>query len=201
MSIAESKKYITELHKRQDNPYLWPDFLTGLHDKASIIKKLDEVYPLLGSYSIAYTKIVNIHSYLIKYGPDKHAEIIQWAAAILKTTCNKCKGCFVATVGTHDFVVMCQTKNIYRHIKDVLKIFNKKAVTYYTKEDQNNKTVLSFTRNGEKVNIGLMKMVSVILSEKPRTEKSILIREMGMACDGLGADNDNILILGDKTGS
>jgi len=200
MSIVEAKKYIDELHKRQDNPYLWPDFLTGLPDKAAIIKKLDEIYPQLGHYSIVYIRIANIHPYLIKYGPDKHADIIQWAAAILKTNCDKFKGCFVATVSTHEFVVICQTSNITRYIKDVMKMFNKKVETYYAKEDQRNKTILSFTRNGEKVNIGLMKMVSVVVNEKTLIEKSVLIREMGIACDGLGSRDDDILILDDIAG-
>ncbi len=201
MSIAEAKKYIDELHKKQNNPYLWPDFLTGLPDKASIIRKLNEIYPQLGHYSIAFIRIANIHPYLIKYGPDRHADIIQWAAAILKTACDSSKGCFVGTVSTHEFVVICKTTNMMRYIKDAMKMFNRKAGTYYAKEDQKNKTILSFAGNGKRVNIGLIKMVGVVVNEKPRIDKSILIREMGMACDGLGTGNDDILILGDIAGS
>ncbi len=39
MGLAEAKKYIQELHKKQSDPFLWPDYLTGLPDKAAIIKK------------------------------------------------------------------------------------------------------------------------------------------------------------------
>jgi hypothetical protein len=43
MGLVEARKYIQDLHKRQSNPYLWPDYLTGLPDKAAIIKKMSEI--------------------------------------------------------------------------------------------------------------------------------------------------------------
>jgi hypothetical protein len=98
MVTSEAKKYIQDLHKKQKNPFLWPDYLTGLPDKAAIIKIMDEVFPKLGEYSIAYVRIANIQPYLIKYGPDRHAEIIQWAAAILKTSSDKRPNSFVGTL-------------------------------------------------------------------------------------------------------
>ncbi|MHB8881677.1 MAG: hypothetical protein ACYC69_09265 [Thermodesulfovibrionales bacterium] len=195
MSITEAKKYIEELHKRQENPLLWPDFLTGLPGKSAVIKQLDKAYPNLGTYAIAYIRIANIHPYLIKYGPDRHAEIIQWAAAILKTTCEKCPGCFIATVGTHDFVVMCKTRSMSKHLKEAMKSFNRKIETFYTGEDRKSRTILSFVRSGEKVIIGLIKMIAVVADNNPGIEKSLLIREMGRACDGLAAGSDDILNL------
>ena len=136
MGIAEARKYIQQLHRRQENPDLWPDFLTGLPDRAAIIKRLEQVYPHIGRYSVAYVRIANVHPYLIKYGPDRHAEIIQWAAAILKTTCEKCSKCFVGTVSTHDFVIMCETKNMTKHFKEAARLFRKKAEAFYNEEDQ-----------------------------------------------------------------
>ncbi|MBI5101629.1 MAG: hypothetical protein HZB33_07345 [Nitrospirae bacterium] len=194
MGITAAKKYITELHKKQDNPYLWPDFLTGLPDKAAIIKRLGEVYPRLGRYAIAYVRIANIHPYLIKYGPDRHAEIIQWAAAILKTTCETCNCCFVATVSTHDFIVICESHEMRKHIRGVIDLFNKKIGSFYSSDDRTKKSVISFVRDGEKVDIGLIKMVAVILNSRPAIEKNILIREMGKACERLEGSSDDILI-------
>jgi hypothetical protein len=46
MGLTEAKKYIQHLHKKQDNPYLWPDYLTGLPDKSAIIKKMESVTSL-----------------------------------------------------------------------------------------------------------------------------------------------------------
>ena len=68
MGLTVAKDYIKELHKRQENPYLWPDYLTGLPDKAAIIHRLAEVYPRLGRYAIAYVRVANVHPYLLKYG-------------------------------------------------------------------------------------------------------------------------------------
>lgn len=195
MNMAEAKKYIKDLHKRQENPYLWPDFLTGLPDRAAIISKLQEVYPKLGKYAVVYVRIANIHPYLIKYGPDRHADIIQWAAAILKTSCDRCRGCFVGTVSTHDFVVMCETRNIEKHMKEVQKAFNKQVRSYYTGEDLRMKTTLSFSRNGEMVRVGLIRMVAVVVAGETQIEQSLLIREMGKACDTLEADDADMLTL------
>ena len=198
MGLAEAKKYIQKLHKKQENPYLWPDYLTGLPDKSAIIKKLEDVFPKLGKYSIAYVRIANIHPYLIKYGPDKHADIIQWAAAVLKTTCDKCTGCFVGTLSTHDFILMCETKNMIRHIKSVNRLFARKVEAYYTKEDVNKQVTLTFKKNGGTVNIGLMKLASVIVDKKPLFEKSLLIHHMGRVCQELERTDAAIVILGDK---
>lgn len=200
MGITEAKKYIEELHKRQENPYLWPDFLTGLPDKAAILKKLAEVYPKLGQYAVVYVRIANIHPYLIKYGPDRHAEIIQWAAAILKTTCDQCAGCFVGTVGTHDFVAMCKTQSMGKHMKSAQKAFNKKMESFYTKEDLKNKTTLSFARNGGIVRVGLMKMVAVVADSPTSVDRSLLIREMGRICDSMESGDSDVVFLGENTG-
>ncbi len=198
MGITEAKKYIQELHKKQENPYLWPDFLTGLPDKAAIIKKLEEIHPHIGQYAVAYVKIANIHPYLIKYGPDRHAQIIQWAAAVLKTTCEKCSKCFVGTVSTHDFVIMCETKNMIKHFREAATIFKKQMEKFYTKEDLMHKTTLSFSRNGKKINIGLMELKAVVADKKPGIEKSRLLQAMGKACDALEGSPEDIMLMGAK---
>ena len=195
MGIAEAKKYIQELHKRQENPYLWPDYLTGLPDKSAIIKRFEEVYPKIGQYAIAYVRIANIHPYLIKYGPDKHAEIIQWAAAILKTTCEKCSKCFVGTVSTHDFIIMCETRNMVKHVREAARTFNKKMEVFYNREDLSSKTTLSFRRNGEKINIGLMRLKAVIADRKLSIKKSHLLQDMGKACHGMEGTEEEIVVM------
>lgn len=198
MGIAEARKYIQQLHKRQENPYLWPDFLTGLPDKSAIIKRLEEVYPHIGRFAVAYVRIANIHPYLIKYGPDKHAEIIQWAAGILKTTCEKCSKCFVGTLSTHDFVIMCETKNMVKHFKEAARTFKKKVETFYSTEDLKSKTTMSFNRNGENINIGLMSLKAVIADKKPNIKKSRLLQDMGRACEGIEGSGEDIMVMSDK---
>ncbi len=198
MGLADAKKYIQQLHKKQDNPYLWPDYLTGLPDKGAIIKKLDAVFPKLGKYSIAYVKIGNIHPYLIKYGPDVHADIIQWAAATLKTTSQKCRGSFVGTLSTHDFIVICETKNISKLIKEAGKIFKKRVENYYTKEDLKNRTTLSFTSSsGKKVKIGLITLVSVVVDRKLSVKKTHLIQSMGRICETIEGTGGELVVMSD----
>ena len=98
MGLREAQEYITRLHKLQDNPYNWPDYLTGLPDRAAVLKKIDEVYDKFDRYSVAYVRIVNVHPYLLKYGDSKHAEIIQWAAGLLKTTAASFRRCWTTSV-------------------------------------------------------------------------------------------------------
>ena len=181
MGLNEAKQYIAELHKKQDNPYLWPDFLTGLPDKNAIIKMISEVYNLLGKQSISMIRIANIQPYLIKYGPDKHAEIIQWAAGILKTTADKNNG-FVGAFCTHDFVAICDEKRSENLIKNASQLFEKKALTFYTKEDLKRGNVFSFIKEGEKINIGFMRLIATTMSEKTSLPKDHIIPYLGRLC-------------------
>ncbi len=196
MGLIEAKKYIQDLHKRQSNPYLWPDYLTGLPDKAAIIRKMDEIFPAVGEYSVCYLRIANIQPYLLKYGPGKHAEIIQWAAAILKTTFDKCPHSFIGAFNTHDFVVMCRARNMAKLFEEAQKMFIKKASSYYSKSDLVKGVTLSFDRNdGKKVNCGLMKLVAVVADKKLRVKKSHLIRNMGRICEAIEGSEDEIVVI------
>ena len=196
MVMNEAKQYIQDLRKKQKNPYLWPDYLTGLPDKAAIIKKMDEVFPKLGEYSIVYVRIANIQPYLIKYGSDSHAEIIQWAAAILKTSADKRSNSFVGTLSTHDFIVMCQTKKMAKLLEEVREMFRKKVSTFYSKEDLRKEMTLSFDRNdGKKINFGLMKFVAVAADKKFRVNKGQLIRNMAKVCDAMEATENEVVVM------
>lgn len=196
MGLLEAKKYIRALHKKQDNPYLWPDYLTGLPDKAAILKKLEEVFPKLGEYTVAYIRIANVHPYLIKYGPDRHAEIIQWAAAILQSTSKKCKGSFIGTLSTHDFIAICKTRNLEKLFNEAGRLFSKKMESFYTKEDLQKKITLSFRKNGnEVINIGLIKLIAVIADRKLNAKRSRLIQDMGRVCEALEGTDENIIFM------
>jgi GGDEF domain-containing protein len=197
MGISDARRYIRELHRRQEDPYLWPDFLTGLPDKSAIIKNLDTVHPNLGRYAVAYVRIMNIQPYLLKYGPDKHADVIQWAAAVLKTTCDKCSKCFVGTLSTHDFIITCETRDMARRIREAAKIFRRQIETFYSKGDLASRTTLSFQRNGKRVNIGLMALKAVIADDKLRIKKSHLLQEMGKVCDSLEGSDEDIVSMRD----
>jgi hypothetical protein len=196
MGLTEAKKYIQDLHKKQSNPFLWPDYLTGLPDKAAIIKKVDEVSSKLGDYSIVYVRIANIHPYLLKYGPEKHAEIIQWAAAILKTTAEKCPHSFVGTLNTHDFIATCRTKNMVKLIDEARAIFRKKVSGYYSTKDLAKGVALTFDRNdGKRVNVGLMKLIAVVADRKLTEEKSQLILNMAKICDAIEGTGEEIVLM------
>jgi GGDEF domain-containing protein len=196
MGLADAKKYLKDLHKKQSNPYLWPDYLTGLPDKAAIIKKMDEVFPRLGEYSIIYLRIANIQPYLLKYGPDKHAEIIQWAAAILKTSSDKCANSFIGTISTHDFIGMCKTKNMVEFFMQARETYRKKVSSYYSEKDLENELTLSFNGNdGKKVSFGLIKFIAVVADRKLRVKKSHLIQNMARICDAIEATDDEVVVM------
>jgi GGDEF domain-containing protein len=196
MGLTEAKKYIQDLRKKQSNPFLWPDYLTGLPDKSAIIKKIDEVFSKLGEYSVAYLRIDNIKPYILKYGPSKHAEIIQWAAAVLKTSSDKFPNSFVGTLNAHDFIAICETKDMVAFIEEARELFRKKAATYYSKNDLAKGVTLSFDRNdGKKVNLGLMKFVAVVVNRKLRLKRSRLILEMARMCDAIEGTEEDIAVM------
>jgi len=196
MALSEAKKYIQQLHKRQSDPFLWPDFLTGLPDKSAILRKLEDVYPKLGRTSIAYVRISNIQSYLIKYGPDHHADIIQWTAAILKTSADGCKSGFAGTLGTHDFMVMCESREIQNLMREASGLFQKQMRNYYSSKDLKDQTTLAFTKDkGENIRIGLMKLVCVIADKKLPVRRGDLILNMARLCDALEDSGEDMLIM------
>lgn len=196
MGLSEAKKYISDLHKRQKNPYLWPDYLTGLPDKAAILKKLEEIYPKMGRYSVAYVRISNIQSYLIKYGPDRHADVIQWAAAILKTSADKSQDGFVGTLNTHDFIVVCECRDIQKLLDKASSLFEKRIAEYYSKDDIKKQETMSFKKSdGKAISIGLMRLVSVIADKKLPVAKSDLIINMARVCDSLENTDDDMIFM------
>ncbi len=174
MGLREARKYITALHKRQEDPMCWPDYLTGLPDNHAIIKVINDVYPKLGTYSIAYIRINNINTYLVKYGTDKHAEILQWAAGILKTTADRCGG-FVGVFGNFDFVAVCKKKEMPQFLGEASRLFSRKTRTFYSKKDLERNTVLSFKRDGKLMNLGFMEFIYSTLDEKTDIPREYLL--------------------------
>ncbi len=181
MGLRAAQEYIAKLHKLQDNPYNWPDYLTGLPDRAAVLKKIDEVYDKLDRYSIAYVRIMNVHPYILKYGDSNHAEIIQWAAALLKTIAAPFKGAFVGAAGTHEFAVVAKAKDMKALLSKSRKLFVKKTRTFYSDSDLERDYVFSFTRDGEKVHVGFMDLVHVTL-EEPRVERYNVIPYLAQLC-------------------
>ena len=157
MGIREAQKFINDHRKKQSDPFLWPDFMTGLPDRAAVQKMVEKYYPKLKTYCISYICIENIQPYLVKYGSKNHVDIIQWAAGILKTTADKYDG-FVGILDTHDFIVICKRKDFDEFIKKVTSDFERKAHTFYTDKDLSNGYVLSFSREGSDVRMGLMSL-------------------------------------------
>jgi len=196
MGLSEARKYIADLRKRQNNPYLWPDYLTGLPDKSAILRKLEEIYPKMGSYSVAYVRISNIQSYLIKYGPNRHADIIQWAAAILKTSAEARKNGFAGTLSTHDFIVICDCRDMPKLMEQAATLFTKRIADYYSKDDMKKQETLSFKKSdGKAVSIGLMKLVCVVADKKLPVKKSDLIINMARVCDAIESSGDEMVMI------
>lgn len=196
MGLLEARKYIADLRKKQNNPYLWPDYLTGLPDKSAILRKLEEIYPKMGRYSVAYVRITNIQSYLIKYGPNRHADIIQWAAAILKTSADARKNGFAGTLSTHDFMVICECREMQTMMDQASALFSKRISDYYAPEDIKKQETLSFKKgNGNAVKMGLMKLVYVVADKKLPIKKSDLVINMARVCDKLERTGDEMIIM------
>jgi hypothetical protein len=84
-----------------------------------------------------------------------------------------------------------------KHLKEAGKIFKKKVESFYSKDDLRNKKVMSFNRNGERVDIGLMKLFSVITDKKLHVEKKHLIQNMGRVCEGLDWRGTDVIMMAD----
>lgn len=177
MGIVDAKKYITDLRRKQGDPAQWPDFLTGLPDKTVIVRKVNDVFSRLDRYAVTYVRIVNVEPYLLKYGSERHMEIIQWAAAILKTTIDRYQG-FLGAYDTHDFVVICRKKDVKAFLDEASDTFRKKIKSFYSEEDLKKKAVLSFTKDDRKIDMGLMDLLSVSTEELPTVPEDRLVAHL-----------------------
>ena len=196
MGLSDARKYITDLHRKQNNPYLWPDYLTGLPDKRAILRKLEEIYPRMGTYSVTYVRIANIQSYLIKYGPNRHADIIQWAAAILKTSADSRSNGFAGTLGIHDFMVICDCRDMQKLMGQASALFSRRIADYYSEVDMKKQETLSFKKgDGKAVRIGLMKLICVVADKKLPIKKSDLVINMARVCDAIECTDDDMVVM------
>ena len=180
MSARSALKYISDLHKRQRDPAQWPDFLTGLPDRYAVLRAIDDAYSQLDKKSITYLRIANIHPYLLKYGTERHIPIIEWCAAILKVAADK-YGLFIGAYDTHDFVAIGDRAKVEAFIAEASSEFEKKALTFYSKEDASREHFLSFRRESEQVNIGRMKLIHstvVRASGLPRAQVVLYLSSM-----------------------
>lgn len=180
MSIKEAQKYINGHRKRQADPFLWPDFMTGLPDRAAVQHMIDKHFNKLDTHLIAYICIDNIQPYLVKYGSKNHIEIIQWAAGILKTTADAHKG-FVGIMDTHDFVAIIKNSEFEKFIKTVSDRFSRKTRSFYSEKDLENGYVLAFSRDGKDIKMGLMSLEHTTTRgrEIPRER---LLQELERSC-------------------
>ena len=183
MGLKEAKKYISEHKKRQSDPFLWPDFMTGLPDRPAILEMLDKYYPKLKTHCIAYVSIDNIQPYLVKYGSKNHMAIIQWTAGILKTTADTYKG-FVGVLDTHDFIIICKHSDFEKFMNESSKRFKKKSLEFYDEKDLKNEYVMSFSRDGLEVRVGLMELKYQATCSDIDLPKERILTELERACSG-----------------
>ena len=182
MGLAEARKYITLLHKKQNDPSGWPDFVTGLPGRPATLRQLDLVYPRLGRYAVAYIRISNIYPFLMKYGYERHTDLIEWAAAILKTAAGRVKGSFVGAMDSHDFVVTARRTEIDRILEEARNLFAKKTASMYSPEDRRRHFIISFKAGGAEVRVGLMGLVCARVAEKPSVSRPDFLSYLAGLC-------------------
>jgi len=174
MGIQEAKRYLSDLKRKQGKPELWPDFLTGLPDKSTTLKKVGEALSKRVKPAVLYIRVADVEPYLVKYGSTHHIEVVKWAAAILKTTAEKYGG-LVGVYDTHDFIAILKKKDAGSFMEEALQTFDRKAKSFYSEQDLKRKTVLSFEGNGGHVNVGLMRFVHASSEDFPPTTPEKLI--------------------------
>ena len=182
MGLAEARKYITQLHKKQDDPCCWPDFVTGLPGRPAVMKQMELVYPRLGRDAAAYLRITNIYPYLMKYGYQHHTGLIEWEAAILKTEAGRVRGSFVGAMGSHDFVVTARRTEIDGILEEAGDLFAQKTAPLYSPEDRKRKFIITFKGGDGDVRVGLMGLACARVAEKPPVSRPDFLPYLAALC-------------------
>jgi hypothetical protein len=105
-------------------------------------------------------------------------------AAVLKTTMEDHRG-FVGALGSYDFVAICRASRMPEFLKDASELFDRKARSFYSKDDVRKGTVLSFLKNGEQVDIGLMRLVAATANGTTSIPQEELIPHLAKTCTRL----------------
>jgi GGDEF domain-containing protein len=178
MGLKEAKRYINQLHRLQADPLSWPDYLTGLPGRKASLQMLRETLPKLGAWAVAYVRVANIYPYLFKYGPERHVELIEWAAAILKTEAQRYRGSFVGTMGTHDFLLLAKSRHIGQLLSSAAELFGRRTKSFYSPQDRRAGVLLSFQYQGAPMRVGLMQLIWALRAERTGLNEVELLEQL-----------------------
>ena len=143
---------------RRTNRSLDANPLTHLPGNTSIMEEIQAAIDSTQNLAIGYADLDKFKAYNDIYGFEKGDEVIREMARILIMCVRKIGGLnsFVGHIGGDDFVFITEDSLANKTCKSIMKEFDKKIPSFYTKKDYDAGFILSVDRQGNPQEFGLL---------------------------------------------
>jgi len=156
--------------------------LTHLPGNATIMDELQNAIDNKNIFAVGYADLDKFKAYNDKYGFEKGDEVIRETARILIKFVNDSGGndTFVGHIGGDDFVFIAEEEKIENVCKNIIKDFNRKVPSFYSKEDNEAGYILGKDRQGNKQTFGLLAIsIGIVSNAKQEISHVGQISEIG----------------------
>lgn len=156
--------------------------LTGLPGNVQIHAELKKRIALKKEFAVLYVDLDNFKAYNDVYGFLKGDEIIEFTANVISTCVhnyNEETG-FIGHIGGDDFVAIVPYINVDKLCQNIIALFDKKVVNFFTEEDNEKGYIEVANRKGIIEQFPLTSIsIGVVIADKNRFNNILEIGEIG----------------------
>ncbi|MBF0376815.1 MAG: response regulator [Desulfamplus sp.] len=125
--------------------------LTGLPGNNSIAKRIESALQNNEQMCVVYSDLDNFKAFNDKYGFAKGDQVILFNGYVMQMAlkANAASNSFIGHIGGDDFVMVVPIDKLQDVIQSVIFMFDDGVIKFYTPEDAERRSILSFNRQGE----------------------------------------------------
>ncbi|HEX9058986.1 MAG TPA: response regulator [Clostridia bacterium] len=159
----------------------WANPLTGLQGNIEIQLEINRRIAKEELFSVIYADIDNFKAYNDIYGFASGDTAIKMTADIIVDCVrnNTTSRDFIGHIGGDDFVVITLPDVDSKLCEDIIRDFDRKVVSLYSKKDRENGYIVSTNRQGQTMKFPIMSIsLSVVSNEKRVLENHVRVAEI-----------------------
>lgn len=178
--------------------------LTHLPGNTSIMEELTHQIETNKNFAVGYADLDKFKAYNDKYGFERGDEVIKETARILIKNVRGIGGqdAFIGHIGGDDFVFIADDNLTDEISEAIIKMFDEKVPSFYTKEDFGRGYIISKDRQGKEQRFGLLSISIGIVSNRPQKISHVAqIAEIGAELKQFAKTLDRSNFVRDKRGN
>ncbi|HLF18962.1 MAG TPA: response regulator [Candidatus Omnitrophota bacterium] len=177
--------------------------LTHLPGNTSIMEEMSHQIESGKPFAVGYADIDKFKAYNDKYGFEKGDEVIKELARILIKNVRNIGGqdAFIGHIGGDDYVFITEDAVMDNVCKAVIKDFDKKVPSFYSKEDLERGYIVAKDRQGQTQKFGLLSVsIGVVSNTAQKITHVAQISEIGAELKRFAKTQDKSNFVRDKRG-